>query len=203
MVIVDRTSWFSPLTGFNTGEILCFSPISGRYSRHNRGSILPPGSGVTCIKWMPGSETVFWAGYDDGSVVVWDRERDDPAADFYPKEEISAKFAGLSKEPPPNASLSTGSTGGALAPHQSAHSVFWTFKAGKNGAATFLPPGTLAKPPSGAASNPVALYKVSKKAVSTISFSPDCQHVAIATLDGLLKIVDYLNERWACFGRSS
>ncbi|KAI9032176.1 WD40-repeat-containing domain protein [Hyaloraphidium curvatum] len=177
--------------GFSTGEILCLSPISGRYSRHNRGSILPPGAGVTCIKWMPGSETQFMAGYDDGSVVVWDKEREDPAPDFFPKDDIAQRMAALAKE-------TQGQQGPGTSPY---NTVFWTFKALKGtGPAVFVPPQSAgpkaqAPAPAMAALNPVVYYKVSKRAITAISFSPDCQHVGITSMDGSLKIVDYVNER--------
>jgi hypothetical protein len=154
---------------------------------------------------MPGSESVFWAGYSDGSVVVWDREREDPAPDFYPNEEIAQKMAAITRESniaqqqAASAATANGTVPGPMPAHQGTQSVFWTYKAGKNGPATFVPPaagvGATKPPPGGGGLNPVALYKVSKKAIGAISFSPDGQHVGIASLDGLLKVVDYLNER--------
>lgn len=153
--------------------------------------MLPPGAGVTCIKWVSGSETVFWAGYDDGSVVVWDRDRNDPGSEFYPKEDIAARMAGLWKEQQPSS--------GTISVHQVTRSVFWTYKAGRNGGpAQFVAPtdSPIARPPSaGSNANPVAYHKVSKKAITALAFSPDCQHVGIASADGLLKLVDYHSER--------
>ncbi|KAJ2661799.1 hypothetical protein IWW48_002193 [Coemansia sp. RSA 1200] len=42
--------------------------------------------------------------------------------------------------------------------------------------------------------NPVSFWKVGNKPITSIAFSPDCQHVAVASEDGALRIVDYLNE---------
>jgi hypothetical protein len=53
------------VVGFTTGDILCFWPISGKYTRINRGGNITK-SMVTCIKWVPGSESQFIAGFDDG-----------------------------------------------------------------------------------------------------------------------------------------
>lgn len=36
-------------------------------------------SAVTMIKWVPGSENTFMAAYQDGSIMVFDKERDDQA----------------------------------------------------------------------------------------------------------------------------
>ena len=34
-------------------------------------------SSVTCIKWYPGSENLFMVGFDDGSVVSFDKDKDE------------------------------------------------------------------------------------------------------------------------------
>ena len=43
--------------------------------------------------------------------------------------------------------------------------------------------------------NPVASWKISDQKINFFSFSPDCQHLAIASQDGSLRIIDYLKER--------
>lgn len=35
------------------------------------------GSPVTMVKWMPGSENLFMASYQDGCVIIFDKEKDD------------------------------------------------------------------------------------------------------------------------------
>ncbi|KAI8324287.1 WD40 repeat-like protein [Martensiomyces pterosporus] len=42
--------------------------------------------------------------------------------------------------------------------------------------------------------NPVAYWKVSNKPITSLSFSPDCQRVAVTCEDGGLRIIDYINE---------
>jgi WD40 repeat protein len=39
------------------------------------------------VKWMPGSENLFLAAHDDGTLVVYDKEKDD--APFVPDENAS------------------------------------------------------------------------------------------------------------------
>ncbi|KAK9246771.1 WD40-repeat-containing domain protein [Lipomyces tetrasporus] len=43
--------------------------------------------------------------------------------------------------------------------------------------------------------NPVAYWKVSRKPITAVAFSPDCQHVAVVAEDGYLKIIDVLKEK--------
>ncbi|KAJ3300727.1 hypothetical protein HK104_006025 [Borealophlyctis nickersoniae] len=62
--------------GFSCGHVMWYGPISGKYVRYNRQGVINK-SAVTCIKWMPGSENLFIAGYEDGSVVIYDKDKDD------------------------------------------------------------------------------------------------------------------------------
>jgi hypothetical protein len=65
--------------GFTSGDILCFSPITGKYNRLNRAGAIHKYA-VTCIKWLPGSETSFIAGFDDGSLMILEKDMDDQNA---------------------------------------------------------------------------------------------------------------------------
>lgn len=49
------------------------------------------------IRWIPGSETLFLAAHMDGSLVVYDKEKDDAA--FLPEEESAAKENGEKEAP--------------------------------------------------------------------------------------------------------
>ncbi|ORY53035.1 WD40 repeat-like protein [Rhizoclosmatium globosum] len=62
--------------GFNTGDIMIYSPISGKYDRKNKQFVISK-SAVTCIKWMPGSESLFMVGFADGAVMILDKDRED------------------------------------------------------------------------------------------------------------------------------
>jgi catabolite repression protein CreC len=42
-----------------------YSPISGKYARLNCQGVINK-EAVTCIKWLPGTENLFIAGYEDG-----------------------------------------------------------------------------------------------------------------------------------------
>ncbi|KAJ3373452.1 hypothetical protein HDU91_000067 [Kappamyces sp. JEL0680] len=126
------------IIGFNSGDILCFSPISGKYNRLNRAGAIHKYP-VTCIKWLPGSETLFIAGFEDGSLMIFDRDFDD-----------------------------------------------------QNTPITATPEDYLLRQaPKGSKNNPRTYWKISRKSVTSISFSPDFQHFAVTSMDGTMKVVHY------------
>ncbi|ORZ14277.1 WD40-repeat-containing domain protein [Lobosporangium transversale] len=43
--------------------------------------------------------------------------------------------------------------------------------------------------------NPISHWQVSKKPITAFAFSPDLQHVAVVSMDGCLRIIDFRNER--------
>ncbi|KAF9112698.1 hypothetical protein BGX27_002919 [Mortierella sp. AM989] len=64
------------IIGFSTGDIIWFNPLSNKYSRLNKQAIIK-NSAVTMIRWMPGSESQFMASFQDGTMVIMDKDRDD------------------------------------------------------------------------------------------------------------------------------
>ncbi|RDL37064.1 WD40 repeat-like protein [Venustampulla echinocandica] len=71
------------IMGFSTGEIIWFEPISQKYTRLNKNGIINT-TPVSEIRWIPGSENLFLAAHMDGSLVVYDKEKDDAA--YLPEE---------------------------------------------------------------------------------------------------------------------
>ncbi|KAB8293802.1 hypothetical protein EYC80_009285 [Monilinia laxa] len=71
------------IMGFSTGEIIWFEPFTQKYSRLNKNGIINS-TPVTQIKWIPGSDNLFLASHIDGSLVAYDKEKDDAA--FVPEE---------------------------------------------------------------------------------------------------------------------
>ncbi|KAF3909481.1 hypothetical protein AA313_de0203340 [Arthrobotrys entomopaga] len=69
--------------GFSTGDIVWFEPMSNKYSRLNKNGAIN-NSAVLDIQWIPGSDNLFLAGHGDGSLVVYDKEKED--ASFVPEE---------------------------------------------------------------------------------------------------------------------
>jgi WD40 repeat protein len=88
------------IMGFSTGEIIWYEPISQKYTRLNknvshcihimgRNVLMKPqgiinSTPVSEIRWIPGSENLFLAAHMDGSLVVYDKEKDDAA--FLPEQ---------------------------------------------------------------------------------------------------------------------
>ncbi|KZM24151.1 hypothetical protein ST47_g4683 [Ascochyta rabiei] len=66
------------ILGFSTGDIIWYEPISQKYSRINKNGIINP-TAVSDIRWIPNSENLFMASHMDGSLVVYDKEKEDAA----------------------------------------------------------------------------------------------------------------------------
>ncbi|KAF9435391.1 hypothetical protein BGZ76_006398, partial [Entomortierella beljakovae] len=43
--------------------------------------------------------------------------------------------------------------------------------------------------------NPISHWQVTKKPITAFAFSPDLQHVAVVSMDGYLRVIDFRNER--------
>ncbi|KAF3048702.1 hypothetical protein E8E11_008024 [Didymella keratinophila] len=70
--------------GFSTGDIIWYEPMSQKYSRLNKNGIINP-TAVSDIRWIPNSETLFMAAHMDGSLIVYDKEKEDVA--FVPEDQ--------------------------------------------------------------------------------------------------------------------
>ncbi|KAJ6442048.1 catabolite repression protein creC [Purpureocillium lavendulum] len=75
------------IMGFSTGEVIWWEPISQRYTRLNKNGAIN-NTPVSEIRWIPGSENLFLAAHMDGSLVVYDKEKED--APFNPEDEGSS-----------------------------------------------------------------------------------------------------------------
>ncbi|KAF2196181.1 WD40 repeat-like protein [Delitschia confertaspora ATCC 74209] len=64
------------IMGFSTGDIIWYEPMSQKYARINKNSAINS-SPVSDIKWLPNSENLFLAAHMDGSLVVYDKEKED------------------------------------------------------------------------------------------------------------------------------
>ncbi|RBR22616.1 uncharacterized protein FIESC28_04411 [Fusarium coffeatum] len=153
------------IMGFSTGEVIWWEPISQRYTRLNKNGAIN-GTPVAAIRWIPGSENLFLAAHMDGSLVVYDKEKED--AQFNPEEEaVNGNVNGTSGE-----SLDANNPGShhnSIRINKSVHS--------KNQKV-----------------NPVAAWKLSNHRINAFSFSPDNRHLAVVSEDGTLRIIDYLKE---------
>ncbi|KAL2264866.1 hypothetical protein VTJ83DRAFT_7376 [Remersonia thermophila] len=77
--------------GFSTGEILWWEPVTQRYMRLNKNGTINA-TPVSHIEWIPGSENLFLAAHMDGTLVVYDKEKED--APFAPEAPSDGKGGG-------------------------------------------------------------------------------------------------------------
>ncbi|CEG70312.1 hypothetical protein RMATCC62417_06232 [Rhizopus microsporus] len=136
------------IIGFTSGDIIWFDPLCNKYGRINKGGIMNSTS-ITMIKWLQGYDNLFMASFQDGSIMIFDKDKEDEL--FHPDPIPNVKDKKL-------------------------------FKISKH------PPKIASK------CNPVSHWKLSYQSITAFAFSPDCQHVAIVGLDGLLRIVNILHE---------
>ncbi|KAG8934580.1 hypothetical protein FRC02_009660 [Tulasnella sp. 418] len=64
------------IIGFHTGDLLWFDPISMRYARLNKAGCITA-SPCTAVRWVPGSSNLFLVSHANGTIIVYDRDRDD------------------------------------------------------------------------------------------------------------------------------
>lgn len=81
--ITKSSTHLDLVLGFNTSDIIWYEPMSQKYARLNKNGTINP-TAISSIKWLPNKENLFIAAHMDGSLVVYDKEKDD--ADFVPEE---------------------------------------------------------------------------------------------------------------------
>lgn len=155
------------ILGFNTGDIIWYEPISQKYARINKNGIIN-NSAISAIWWLPNKENYFLAAHMDGSLIVYDKEKED--AEFVPEES--------SMSPAENGHSPDGSTSGDATPQR--HSRLNVKKSVQS---------------RNQKTNPASVWKLSNQKINAVAFSPDGRHLAAVAEDGTLTIMDYLAER--------
>lgn len=82
--------------GFNTSDIIWYEPMSQKYARLNKNGMINAAA-VASIRWLPNKENLFLAAHSDGTLVVYDKEKED--AEFVPEECPTVETAD-GQEPP-------------------------------------------------------------------------------------------------------
>ncbi|KIV91857.1 hypothetical protein PV10_06349 [Exophiala mesophila] len=62
--------------GSSASDIIWYEPMSQKYARINKNGAINS-SAVAKVKWIPGSENHFLAAHMDGTLVVYDKEKED------------------------------------------------------------------------------------------------------------------------------
>ncbi|RPA84165.1 WD40 repeat-like protein [Ascobolus immersus RN42] len=78
--VTRSTTHLDVVAGFSSGDIIWFDPMTNKYSRINKKHSINS-SPVLEIKWLPGSENLFLAAHADGTIIVYDKEKEDPLSD--------------------------------------------------------------------------------------------------------------------------
>lgn len=82
--------------GTSTGDICWYDPVTTRYLRYNKQRCINQSS-VTQIQWLPGSDSLFMAAHADGTLVIYDKDREDvdflstlsQELEYFPPQEIN------------------------------------------------------------------------------------------------------------------
>ncbi|EMC99686.1 hypothetical protein BAUCODRAFT_21438 [Baudoinia panamericana UAMH 10762] len=90
------TAHLDVILGFNTSDIIWYEPISQKYARLNKNGVINP-SPISTILWLPHKENYFIAAHMDGTLVVYDKEKED--AEFVP-EELNSVENGFENDSP-------------------------------------------------------------------------------------------------------
>ncbi|KAL3898060.1 MAG: hypothetical protein SGCHY_003000 [Lobulomycetales sp.] len=148
---ISESGSVSLLIGTSAGDVILYDPLATTRQVYGKTAHAGKLGAVTCVRWVPWTESVFAVSFEDGSILTIDTEKED------------AVFTPLV----PNAE--------------------------KNGFCVVKSSVPISK------TNPTRWWRCqTKKAVSEFAFSPDFQHVAIASLDGSLRVVDWNTEVYVC-----
>ncbi|KAI1435419.1 catabolite repression protein creC [Xylaria sp. CBS 124048] len=95
-LVTKSASHIDVIMGFSTGEIIWWEATSQRYTRLNKNGVINK-TPISQIRWIPGAENLFLAAHMDGSLVVYDKEKEDVT--FSPEDE---EVDPSSENTPPN-----------------------------------------------------------------------------------------------------
>ncbi|KAJ7256497.1 WD40-repeat-containing domain protein [Mycena haematopus] len=156
------------IIGFSTGDLVWLDPIASRYGRLNKqGSIT--NSPCTAVRWVPSSSSLFLVAHADGTIIVYDKERED--GHFTPQDPTQKNTSDSESQP-----------------WDPIDSIFVTMP-------PWHPVSSGAGLAAKVAKNPVSHWRVSRRAVVDFVFSPDVKYVAAISEDGCLRVIDTLAEQ--------
>lgn len=64
------------ILGFNTGDVIWYEPFSQKYTRLNKNGVINS-SPIVDIQWLPNKDNLFLAAHADGTLIVYDKEKED------------------------------------------------------------------------------------------------------------------------------
>ncbi|KAG7092811.1 hypothetical protein E1B28_009127 [Marasmius oreades] len=173
------------IVGFSTGDLIWLDPISSRYARLNKQGCIT-NSPCTAVRWVPSSTSLFLVSHADGTIVVYDREREDGT--FTPQD--PGPF-----NPPAGGDSNTTSSEDSW---DHMENIFVTMPPWHPVAASAVGSGGTSKSDKDKAAsvkNPVSHWRVSRRCVVDFVFSPDVKYVGAISEDGCLRVIDALAEQ--------
>ncbi|KAF4614829.1 hypothetical protein D9613_002721 [Agrocybe pediades] len=175
------------IIGFSTGDLIWLDPINSRYGRLNKQGCIS-NSPCTSVRWVPSSSTLFLVSHADGTVIVYDKEREDgaftPQDPNSPPTEVNSFFPSLND--------------GSSQEWDPTDNIFVTmppWHPAASGAGALPSAGKSEKDKERTAKNPVSHWRLSKRSVVDFVFSPDVKYVAAISEDGCLRVIDALAEQ--------
>ncbi|EGO21124.1 hypothetical protein SERLADRAFT_441506 [Serpula lacrymans var. lacrymans S7.9] len=169
------------IIGFSSGDLIWFDPIYHRYGRLNKQGCICSAA-CTSVRWVPSSTSLFMVSYADGTMIVYDKEREDGV--FTPHNPNTHITTSLSDPSTSQQAQSSDADWNPLA------NIFVTTPPWHPVSATGGP--MPARVDKDKAKNPVSHWRVSLRRVVDFVFSPDTklQHIAAISEDGCLRVID-------------
>jgi len=156
-------------------------PIPSRYGRLNKQVRRP----CTAIRWVPSSPNLFLVSHADGTIIVYDKEREDGT--FTPQD----PSAGTPSFMPPSDGYPQGTPPGEWNPLDN---ILVTMPPWHPVTVGSMNGGGKAEKDK-VAKNPVSHWRVSRKSIIDFVFSPDVKYVAAISEDGCLRVIDAIAEQ--------
>jgi catabolite repression protein CreC len=172
------------------------------------------------VRWVPTSHTLFLVSYADGTIVIFDKEREDGV--FSPQDPNKGGSTSVAPAKPDDSTASTTNSSTVVPSLSSPDSKTGEWDPSEEMFVS-MPPWHPASPAAAvgregagksekAGKNPISHWRLSRRSVvgkamiiaATVGlsntivdfvFSPDVRYVAAVSEDGCLRIIDTLSER--------
>lgn len=187
------------VVGMSSGDAIWLDSASNKYHRINKNGDVTAAA-VTAVKWVPGSENLFFTLHANGTLVLFDKERDDGGFSYhgglnYQDSRSTEAFRIVkslygdvpAQDENPDATLAEGSTPTTTT---SGGNIFFNYKNKNSNDDDDGESDNTPRQFSSAKHNPLAVYKLSHKPLTSVEFSPDRQTMAITSSDGYLRFMN-------------
>lgn len=154
--------------GMSSGDAVWLDACTNRYHRINKNGDIAR-SAVTDIKWIPGSPNYFVTLHANGTLIIFDKDREDGGF---------AAAGGLNHQDPRSTDT-----------FRIIKSLYGSSGTG-NGTGSSSNNSNL----NSNKHNPVAMYKLSHRSLTSVTFSPDRQTLVITSGDGFMRFLNLATE---------